>query len=190
MRPPRAFTRETLAGWAGVAGVLALLAGGLIALLAREITYGVFACVLVGAAGIAFWMWAAPDDLRAWLAGRPTRYGTTSVLVSAVFIGAIAYAYILVDRANITADLTAVQRYPLNAPSLEVIDQLAERGVGAPVLGGGAHPRFQPELAVVARLDPVEPVAPALGRQPHADPHALGRRRPEARRLAHQNTLG
>lgn len=147
MRPPRAFTRETLAGWAGVVGTLALLAGGLIALLAREVTYGVFACVLVGAAGIALWMWAAPDDLRAWLAGRPTRYGTTSVLVSAVFIGAIAYAYVLVDRANITADLTAVQRYSLNAPTLEVIDQLAARGFRVRIVGFFSRARLRQQEA-------------------------------------------
>ncbi len=127
--------RETLAGWAGALGVLALLGGGLAALLAREVTYAVFACVLAGTVGVALWMAWAPGDVRAWLGGRPTRHGTTSVLVSIVFIAAIAYTYILVDQANITADLTAVQRYSLSAPSLQVIEQLQARGFRVRIVG-------------------------------------------------------
>jgi len=63
------------------------------------------------------------------------RYGTTSILISVLFAGLVSYAYVLVDRANITADLTSVQRYSLNTPTLETIEMLgrAVSRYGSPV---------------------------------------------------------
>jgi ABC-type uncharacterized transport system involved in gliding motility auxiliary subunit len=127
--------RQVVISWAGVLGALLLISGGLIALVLNDITPGVFVCVLAGAGGLMVWMWAAPDELRAWLAGRQTRYGTTSALVTIVFVGAVAYAYVLADRANLTADLTSVQRYTLNPPSLQTIEQLKERGFRVRIVG-------------------------------------------------------
>ncbi|GAB4413179.1 MAG: Gldg family protein [Anaerolineae bacterium] len=127
--------RQVLVSWAGVLGTLLLISGGLIALILNDITPGVFVCVLAGAGGLMLWMWAAPDELRAWLTGRQTRYGTTSALVTIVFVGAVAYVYVLADRANLTADLTSVQRYTLNPPSLQTIEQLKERGFRVRIVG-------------------------------------------------------
>lgn len=127
--------RQVVVSWAGVLGALLLISGGLIALVLNDITPGVFVCVLAGAGGLMVWMWAAPDELRAWLTGRQTRYGTTSALVTIVFVGAVAYAYVLADRANLTADLTSVQRYTLNPPSIETIEQLKARGFRVRLVG-------------------------------------------------------
>lgn len=128
-------SRQAIASWVGVLGALTLVVGGLIALILNEITAGVFVCVAAGAIGLILWMWWSPDELRAWLTGRQTRYGTTSVLVTVIFVGAVAYAYILADRANLTADLTAVQRYTLNPPTLQTIEQLKERGFRVRIVG-------------------------------------------------------
>ncbi len=129
------FGRAQVASWAGVMGALALVMAGLIALLQGQISGWVLLCVILGAGGIGLWMWGAPGEFQAWIAGRQTRYGTTSVLVTILFIGLIAYAYVLVDRANITADLTSVQRYTLNSPTLETIDQLRARGYRVRIIG-------------------------------------------------------
>lgn len=122
------FSRSQMASWAGVAGTLALVVAGLIALLQNRVSVEVLACVIAGAGGIGLWMWGAPGDFQAWIAGRQTRHGATSLLVTILFVGLIAYAYVLVDRTNITTDLTSVQRYSLNTPTLETIEQLRARG--------------------------------------------------------------
>lgn len=129
------FERSEIGSWASVIGALALVTGGLIFLISREVSLWVFLCVLVGVSGISLWVWWTPGELQAWLSGRQTRYGTTSVLITILFIGMLVFAYILVDRANITADLTSRQRYSLNNPTLETIDQLQERGFQVRIVG-------------------------------------------------------
>ena len=127
--------RAHFAGWAAITGTIALILGGLIYLLQGEITAVVFVCVALGVGGLSLWMFIAPEELRDWLSGRQTRYGTASVVISVIFLGFLVYAYVLVDRANITADLTQVQRYSLNAPTLQVLDQLRERGFRVRLVG-------------------------------------------------------
>ncbi|GEM_PF-1187749 len=133
--PTSASLREKLTAWAGVVGGIALVLAGLLYLLTGQLSAAVFVCVLVGVGGLSAWVWGNPDEFQAWLAGRQTRYGTASVLVTVLFVGLIAYAYVLVDRANITADLTRVQRYTLNAPTREAISQLRERGFRVQLVG-------------------------------------------------------
>jgi len=135
MNRPRIVNRTQLASWAGVAGTTALVLGGLVYLIEREISVLVFAFVVAGAVGVALWMALAPDDFRSWLSGRQTRYGTTSIVITVVFIGTIAYTYVLFDRANLTADLTQAQRYSLNPPSFEAIEQLRERDFRVRIVG-------------------------------------------------------
>lgn len=143
----RLLSRHTIASWSGVLGAVLLIIGGLIGLILNEITLGVFACLLAGAAALVLWMGWAPDELRAWLTGRQTRYGTTSILVTVIFAGAVAYAYVLADRANITADLTSVQRYTLNQPTLETIEQLRQRGFRVRIVGFFTRNKLREEEA-------------------------------------------
>jgi hypothetical protein len=139
MNSHRSFDRAQFASWTSVIGAAALMVGGLIFLLTGDLSLPVFVCVVVGAAGIALWIWWSPGEFQAWLSGRQTRYGTTSVLITVLFTGLVAYAYVLVDRANITADLTSVQRYSLNTPTLETIDQLKARGFRVRIAGFFSH---------------------------------------------------
>jgi len=127
--------RAAIANAAGILGGAVLVLGALLYLALGTATVAVFACILVGATGITLWMWWAPDDFRAWLTGRQTRYGTASVVVTILFAGLVAAAYLLADRANLTADLTGVQRYSLNRPTLETIDQLEARGFRVRLVG-------------------------------------------------------
>lgn len=135
MNDPKSLSRADVASWASVIGALALVAGGLIFLLTGEVSRWVFLCILLGVGGIGVWMWWAPGEFQAWLAGRQTQYGTTSLLITILFVGLIAYAYVLVDRANITADLTSIQRYSLNQPTLDTIQQLRERDYRVRIIG-------------------------------------------------------
>ena len=139
MEKRRPFTRADIASVASIIGVLALMLGGLIFLTTGEISIPVFVCVVVGAAGIGLWMVLDPGELQAWMAGRQTRYGTSSILITLIFIGLVAYGYVLVDRANITADLTSIQRYSLNTPTLDTITELKERGYKVRIIGFFSH---------------------------------------------------
>ncbi len=135
MRDDLPLRRAAVANAAGILGGAVLVLGALLYLVLGTATLAVFACILVGAAGITLWMWLAPDDFRAWLTGRQTRYGTASVVVTILFAGLVAAAYLLADRANLTADLTGVQRYSLNRPTLETIEQLEARGFRVRLVG-------------------------------------------------------
>jgi hypothetical protein len=127
--------RSVIASWASMVGGIALVAGALLFLITRDISTWVFLCVLLGAGGIGLWLWWTPDELQAWLSGRQTRFGTTSVLAAILFVGLLVSVYVLVDRANITLDFTARQRYSLNRPTLDTIEQLQERGFRVRIVG-------------------------------------------------------
>jgi hypothetical protein len=135
MKQQRTFTRAEAASWASVIGALVLVVGALLYLIQGTITTWVFLCVLAGTGSIGLWMWWAPGEFQAWLAGRQTRYGTTSILITVLFIGLIVFVYGLVDRANLTVDLTSRQRYSLDTPSLNAIEQLKERGYRVRIVG-------------------------------------------------------
>jgi ABC-2 type transport system permease protein len=143
----KAFSRSDIAAWAGVVGVLALVSGGLVFILGGQVSIWVFGCAAIGAGGIGLWMWWAPGEFQAWMTGRQTRYGTTSILISILFVGLIAYAYVLVDRANITADLTSVQRYSLAGPTLDTIAQLRDRGYRVRIVGFFSHNKLREQEA-------------------------------------------
>ncbi|MBN1680659.1 MAG: GldG family protein [Anaerolineae bacterium] len=129
------FSRSQVASWASVVGALALVSGGLLFAFQGELSPVVFGCVMVGILGIGLWIGWAPDEFQAWMAGRQTRYGTTTILVTILFLGVIVFVYGMVDRANITADFTTQQKYSLNTPTLNVIERLRERGFRVRLVG-------------------------------------------------------
>ncbi len=135
MDQPTTAKQAALISWVGVGGAVALVAGGIVFLITRDVSLPVFACVAAGVAGIAVWMRAAPGEFQAWITGRQTAYATTSVLITVLFVGFIILVYLLVDRANITVDLTSRQRYSLSSTTLTTIDQLQDRGFRVRIVG-------------------------------------------------------
>jgi len=135
MDQPTTAKQAALISWVGVGGAVALVAGGIVFLITRDVSLPVFACVAAGVAGIAVWMRAAPGEFQAWITGRQTAYATTSVLITVLFVGFIIFVYLLVDRANITVDLTSRQRYSLSSTTLTTIDQLQDRGFRVRIVG-------------------------------------------------------
>jgi len=135
MEPEMSSRRLALASAASVAGSLALVAAAVIYLLTGEVSTAVFLCVLIGVGGLGLWMAWAPGEFRAWIGGRQTRYGTTSVFVTILFAGLVIAVTMLAGRANLTADLTGVQRYTLNRPTLDTIEQVEARGFRVRLVG-------------------------------------------------------
>lgn len=112
--------------------VLLLLAGAgfLVALvvLLTQPTFGV-----VGYGGLAFgvlallaWALLAPQQARAVLTGRTARFGGTSVVVTIIFLVALAAIYTVVQGQNIRVDLTERDTYSLTEESRAAI-----AGIGA-----------------------------------------------------------
>lgn len=135
MKPRLAVSRSAVGSWSSVIGALALVVGALLFVFSGEVSPWAFASLVVGVVGLSLWMWLSPNEMRAFLSGRQTRFGTSSLLISTLFVGFVVAVYGLVDRANITVDLTSVQRYSLNQPSLDTIDQLRERGYHVQITG-------------------------------------------------------
>lgn len=135
MLADRVALRARAASWASVIGAAALVLGGLVYLIGGDLSLWVFGCVIAGVAGIGFWIWGAPGEFQAWMTGRQTRFGTTSILVTILFVGFVVFMYLLVDRSNITVDLTAPQKYSLNRPTLDAIDSLEAQGYHVRIVG-------------------------------------------------------
>lgn len=135
MDPEGGRLRVQIASWLSVVGALALVLGGLLFLLDGELSTWVFVCTVIGVTGLGFGVWGAPEEFRAWMTGRQTRFGTTSILATVLFLGFVVAVYVLVDRANITVDLTAPQRYSLNQPTLDAIDRLEDTGLHVRLVG-------------------------------------------------------
>lgn len=135
MDSERGRLRVQAASWLSVVGALALVLGGLLFLLDGELSVWVFACTVIGVTGLGLGVWGAPDEFRAWITGRQTRFGTTSILATVLFLGFVVAVYVLVDRADITVDLTAPQRYTLNQPTLDAIARLENTGLRVRLVG-------------------------------------------------------
>ncbi|WP_322798913.1 GldG family protein [Thermoflexus sp.] len=78
--------------------------------------------VLLG--GIAIYL--APDQVRAWISGRPFAFGANAVLASVAFIGIMVLLNILATRHAQRWDLTAEKRFSLSPQTLQILRSLPE----------------------------------------------------------------
>jgi hypothetical protein len=130
-----AWDRAQVGGWASIIGTAFLVLGVLLFLVSGDLSGWVFACVLIAVIAFGLWIGLAPGEFQAWIGGRQTRLGTSSVLVTILFLGFLTGVFVVIDRANLTVDLTSVQRYSLNAPTLDTIDQLKAGGDRVRIIG-------------------------------------------------------
>lgn len=96
--------------------ILALVA--FLVTLAAALTQPTFTVVGWGALGITIlslvaWVFMAPNEAKAVFTGRTARYGGTSLLVTAVFLAALVFVYILIRDQNWRVDLTQSDQYSL-----------------------------------------------------------------------------
>ncbi len=78
--------------------------------------------ILLG--GIAVYL--APDQIRAWIGGRPFAFGANAALASAAFIGIMVLLNILATRHAQRWDLTAEKRFSLSPQTLQILQSLPE----------------------------------------------------------------
>jgi hypothetical protein len=105
--------RLAVARAASAVGALGLILAVFSFLLLGDLGLFTLIGVVVGVVGLAGWMILAPEDLRTTLGGRRTVHGTNSLLVSILFAGVMALAYVVAVTASVAVDLTGVGFYTL-----------------------------------------------------------------------------
>jgi hypothetical protein len=117
-------TRGQLGQFGSFVGGFSLLLGLLGAIWQGDITVAVMGLVAVGIAGLALWHMMTPQDVKAFLQGRQTRYSTIAFFSTLLLIGIVSLVYILVQREAIVADQTIDRRFSLNKSTLDILEQI------------------------------------------------------------------
>jgi len=105
--------KARLARFNSIIGIGALLTAGVLFLLERELNGIVFLFLVIGLGALTIWLLLAPDDVRALLTRRQTRYSGNSVLLVLLVGGIVMLLYGLAFSANAVTDLTAFRTYSL-----------------------------------------------------------------------------
>ncbi len=118
-------TRQALGQWSSFIGAAGLLVGLLGLIWQGGLTPIIGAALVIGVGGVALWALLAPQDFIGFLTGRRTRYSTTAVLASLLMIGIVGLAYIILQRAVLTLDMTAGQRFTLSSETEAVLARVS-----------------------------------------------------------------
>jgi ABC-type uncharacterized transport system involved in gliding motility auxiliary subunit len=115
-----------------------LVAGGV------ALTQSTFNVVGWGALGIAIlsiimWIFMAPDQAKALITGRSTRYGGVSIIVTVIFLIMLIIVYLVVRDLNLRVDLTQSDNFSLT-------DEVRQA-----ITGLGADPNL-PSIKILAFL--------------------------------------
>ncbi len=116
-----------LSRWGAMVGAISLLIALIIFLVEEKLTNEAFAALIIGVIGLGAWFLIAPDELRGWLSGRQIYYGTGTVVVTVIFVGLVSSGYAVIQRQQITGDLTTYQKFTLDQVSLDAVNRLTER---------------------------------------------------------------
>ena len=104
----------------GLAGI-----GLLVALVVRftQAQFGVIGWggLALAALALVVWVFMSPAQAKAIVTGRTARYGGTTILVTVLFIAAMAAIYTFVKGANLRFDLTQTDNFSLNEQSRQAI---------------------------------------------------------------------
>ncbi len=89
--------------------------------------FGIMGFAGLGILGLSIVTWAiiAPEQLRAALVGRTTRYGGTAFVVTAVLLTALIALYVLFRSLNLTFDVTTVNSFSVRPEIRESLARIA-----------------------------------------------------------------
>lgn len=115
----------------GQIGQIGILIGSVSLILALvSFLWGGLNTLTIGAlvvAIIALVLWAIilPEEVQALFTGRQMRQSTLAILSTAILIGIVTTAYVVVQRANIVGDMTIDERFSLSDTTLDLMDAVA-----------------------------------------------------------------
>ena len=133
-------------GLLGLLGVILLVFAGVAAALTRADTVfdKIYILVHVGAGGLALiaYLSTGLENLREFLGERSTRYGTSTVLASLIFIGILGILNFLAYRHSHRFDLTSEKVFSLSPQSAQVLAGLTQDLRMEAFVEGGANPEL------------------------------------------------
>jgi hypothetical protein len=117
-------TRTTIGQWASFIGGAALVIGIIGFIWQGGLTNFILVTLAISAAGIGLWALMAPQEFVGFITGRKVLYGTSAVFSTLLLIGIVAMAFVILQRAVLTLDMTADQRFSLSETTMQVLRRI------------------------------------------------------------------
>ncbi len=118
---PIVITRSRVGQWASFIGGAALLIGIIGFIWQGGLSDFILIALVIGAGGIALWAVMTPLEFLGFVTGRQIRHSTSAVFSTLLLIGIVALVYVILQRAVLTLDMTADQRFSLSSVTDEVL---------------------------------------------------------------------
>lgn len=121
---PVIITRSQIGLWASFIGGASLLIGIIGLIWQGGLTSFIMVTLAIGAAAIGLWALMAPQEFIGFISGRKILYGTSAVFSTLLLIGIVALAFVILQRAVLTLDMTADQRFSLSQTTMDVLGRV------------------------------------------------------------------
>lgn len=118
---PVIVTRSQIGQWASFIGGAALLIGIIGLIWQGGLTSFILVTLAIGAAGIGLWALMTPREFAGFMSGRTVLYGTSAVFSTLLLTGIVALVFVILQRAVLTLDMTADQRFSLSQTTMDVL---------------------------------------------------------------------
>jgi hypothetical protein len=121
---PVVITRSQVGQWASFVGGAALLVGIISLIWQGGVTTFVLVALAIGILGIVVWAIMTPQDFTGFVTGRKVLYGTSAVFSTLLLVGIAALGFVILQRAVLTLDMTADQRFSLSETTMQVLRRI------------------------------------------------------------------
>ncbi len=121
---PVVVTRTQIGQWASFGGGAALLIGIVGFIWQGGFSSFILVALAIGVLGIGLWAIMTPQDFTGFISGRKVLYGTSAVFSTLLLVGIAALAFVILQRAVLTLDMTADQRFSLSETTMEVLRRI------------------------------------------------------------------
>jgi hypothetical protein len=121
---PVVITRGQVGQWASIIGGTSLLIGIIGFIWQGGFTAPILVALGVGAVGMVLWAYATPTEFRNFVSGRQARNSTVAVFATLLMVGIVALAYIVLQRAVITLDMTSDTRFTISQATRDVLSRV------------------------------------------------------------------
>ena len=117
-------TRGNLGLFASFVAALALLGGFLAAVWYGEFNATVIVILGIGVLSLVAWAVLTPREFTAFFTGRQARRATVAVFSTGLVIGIVVLAYVIIERAVITTDLTNAGNFTLSQATYDLLERV------------------------------------------------------------------